>query len=201
MTTCEAVGCTNDVPISRGTKARRYCSDACRKRVERSQARAEALNAPVGSVADAVTALLDVLDLKPGSYEATLGALAVAEGRLVDAGNSNAAPAVAQTLEKLDERLGLTPSDRGDWFSLLDVELAITREGVDPDSAIGQALQRAGKTELLSFYSPPDFPPGWRGTALDGDPEEYAVEHAGDYAGPRSSLGFWHTTTQTGPLD
>jgi hypothetical protein len=110
---------------------------------------------------------------------------------MVDAGNANAAASLRQTLADLDDQLGLTPPEAEGWFSLFDVSLSITKEEIGPGSAIGQALLRSGRTELISYYCPPDYPPGWRGTALDGDPAEFAERTGGDYAGTFHGLGFW----------
>ena len=63
---------------------------------------------------------------------------------------------------------------------------------MDPNSAIGHALQCAGKTELLSFYPPPNYPKGWRGTYLDGDPAEFAAEYGGKWDQPRSEWALAH---------
>jgi hypothetical protein len=68
---------------------------------------------------------------------------------------------------------------------------------VDPNSAVRHALQRAGKTELLSFYPPPDYPEGWRGTHLDGDPAEFAAEYGGKWDPARSEWACRRTPPRT----
>jgi hypothetical protein len=147
----------------------------------------------LGSVARSVEALLADLDLEPGSYAAMVAALAVAQGRMVDAGNANAAASLRQTLADLDDQLGLTPPEAEGWFSLLDIRLAIKREGVDPASAVGQALLAAGHKELITWHPPPPYPPGWRGTAVHGDPCEYAKRtDVEDWADVQPApLRFW----------
>jgi hypothetical protein len=145
-----------------------------------------------GAVEEAVRALIAGNDIEDGSYAASLAQLAVAQARMADAGNSHASVACRGTLERLDDVLGLCVPMDGEWFSILDVRFGITREGINPKLAIGKALLKRGYTELITHFPPPEYPPGWRGTAVDGDPLEYAEKCALDYRDRRPPvLGYW----------
>jgi hypothetical protein len=178
--------------VSRGATPRKWCSEACRKRAERKRAvdaALEPVGGTTGTVESAVRGLIDVLDIDANSYAAALAELVIAQGRMVDGGNTHASVALRVTLEALDAVMGLRPPD-GDWFSLAEISMCITKEGVDPDSSVGRALTAAGLGELITFRPPPAFPSGWRGTALDGDPADFAEKNGGDY--PRTGgLEFW----------
>lgn len=175
---CE--GCGTEVAASTGPRPRRWCSDACRKKTERARERDRAASASAGGVARAVRALVDGRGLEPGSYPAAIGELAVSQAAMADNGNANAAGMLRQTLADLDDTLGLVPPSEGDsrWFSILDVRWALTREGVDPQSAIGKALLADGGGGLISFYPPRIY-------TDDGEQEAFMQKHAG---GP---LDFW----------
>ena len=135
--------------------------DACRKRVERAKERQRVLDAGSGGVAAAVRSLVDGRDLEAGTLPAVVAELAIAEAAMCDQGNANAAASLRGTLEQLDELLGLVPPS-GDlaWFNTLDLALAITREGVDPRSAVGQALLADYPDGLITYHPPP----GWDDT-------------------------------------
>jgi hypothetical protein len=185
------VGCGTEIEISRGATPRRWCSDACRKRTERAGEVEAVLAAArgVGSVEAAVQTLIEEQDVEAGSFAASLAELALAQARMTDAGNTHASVALRVTLENLDEVFGLRPSV--DAFTLLDLQFGITREGVDPRSAVGRALIAAGRTDLVSHYRPPVWPKGWRGSALDGDPAEYAAAHNDVVWEEPAPLAFW----------
>jgi hypothetical protein len=161
------------LPLSRGPAPRRSCSDACRKRGERAQAVAEALEplgGPSGGDEESVRALVDEREVERGSYEASLCELAVAQARMVDAGNTHASVALRNTPELLDEVLDLRSPKDLEWFTLLDIVLVVGREGINPKSRVGRALLESGRQDLLTRHPPPPFPPGWSGTAVNGDP-------------------------------
>jgi hypothetical protein len=191
MTTCE--GCGAEVELSRGPTPRKWCSEACRKRTERARVVEGVLAAVGGTTGDvegAVRTLMDDQQLEDNLYAAALAELAIAQARMADAGNTHASVALRVTLESLDATLGVTPPAAGQWYTLLDVRLAIRREGIDPRSAIGRALIAAGWTDLMTMYPPPMLPEGYCGTAVHGTPEEYAREHGGEYPVP-GALEFW----------
>jgi hypothetical protein len=185
------VGCGAELPTSQGPTPRKWCSDACRKRTERQERIDGALAAVggVGGVEGAVRALVGAQKIEPGSYAAALAELAIAQAKMTDAGNTHSSVALRVTLANLDEGLGLSPPSDGQWFDLFDVIFSIKKEGIEPGSAIGRALLAAGRDDLLTHYPPPDYPEGYRGTALHGTAEEYAEAHGIDYP-PRSREPF-----------
>ena len=92
MIRCE--GCGTLSRCRKGSVARKWCSEACRKRTER-QRRIDAALEPVGGttggVESAVLALLEGEELRQrGQYAATLASLALAQARMTDAGNTHA---------------------------------------------------------------------------------------------------------------
>lgn len=187
---CAREGCESEIPPSRGPRARKWCSDACRKRAERENVRIEsftaAASAPAGEVTVAVSALLDTEEAREHAYPNALAELAVAQARMVDGGNTHASVALRNTLEALADELALRAESGLPTFDVWEVVHAITREGVNPDTDLGRAIL-ATTGGLLHRYPPPTWPNGWRGTALDGEPEDFA---GGDYANVRP-LGFW----------
>jgi hypothetical protein len=138
-----------------------------------------------------VRALVEGRDAERGSYEASLCELAVAQARMADAGNTHASVALRNTLELLDELFDLRPPKDLEWFTLVDIVLAVGREGIDPTSMVGRALLASGREVLLTRHPPPSWPPGWKGTAVDGDPVEYAQRRGVDYSQPREPLQWW----------
>jgi hypothetical protein len=146
------------------------------------------MDGPPGTVEDAVRTL--VADMEGDSPRA-LAELAIAQARMTDAGNVHASTALRVTLERLDEMTGAAPPGVGEWFSLLDIRFAIEKEGISPRSKLGRAFLARGWFELVTRHVPPTFPPGWRGTGVDGDPTEYAERCGLDYSTPTGPLQFW----------
>src|SRR5262245_1760999 len=127
MTKCE--GCGEVLEPSRGPTPRRWCSEACRKRVSRARVVEGALEDRTRSTERAVRALVDDLELEPGSYPATLAELAIAQARMTDGNNTHASVALRNTLQTLDEVLGLVQQSEED-FSLVEIKMSMTREGI-----------------------------------------------------------------------
>jgi hypothetical protein len=193
--TCDGPGCGRILAPSRpGGRPRRWCSDACRMRATRSANVQAALETQSGDVTSAVVALTSALDAPAGSLAHTLGALAVVQAQQADAGQPAATTALRLTLQAIDEAAGLTARDDADWFDVFELVFSIKREGIDPQSRLAERLRewigdRRGET-LLSFY-PPTWPPGWRGTALDGQPEEFCEQHPGLEWPEAEPFRFW----------
>lgn len=82
-----------------GPRRRRWCSDACRKRVERSE---KAVVPKHGAVTDAVvSALADIVDPE-SKVDAARGQVALALARLVDGGSVPAARELRGVLDDLE---------------------------------------------------------------------------------------------------
>jgi hypothetical protein len=64
---------------------------------------------------------------------------------------------------------------------IIEIVQSLTREGVRKGSALERALVNAGQHDLLTYHPPPEYPPGWRGTAVDGDPAAYAERTGQDW--------------------
>jgi hypothetical protein len=113
---------------------------------------------------------------------------------------------VARTLEVRGVRLSLTSDGRlhttargscnkpGRWGDgrpapLCNCARPITKEGINPESKLGRMLLERDYP-LPTRFPPPTYPPGWSGTAVSGDPSEYA-ERIGWPWEPQLRLAFW----------
>jgi hypothetical protein len=190
---CEGPTCrkTVEVAVGRPGRPRRFCSDACRMQRQRAdKVKANAVTG--GGVELAVRQLVMQLGVEEGSMAAALGALAISAAQMADSGNPMAPGHLSKILDALD---GAAPAkDDPDrlsffWDILLGKPRPITKEGIDPASKLGRMLLEVGRP-LPTRFPPPHYPPGWAGTAVSGDPAEYA-ERIGWPWESQLPLGFW----------
>ncbi len=191
---CEGPTCRKTVKVSvgpRGGRPRRFCSDACRMQRQRAD-KVKANAVAGGGVELAVRQLVAQIGAEEGSMAAALGALAISAAQMADAGNPMAPGHLSKILDTLDE--AAPAKDDSDslsffWDVLLGQPRPFTKEGVNPESKIGRMLLEAGRP-LPTRFPPPMYPPGWSGTAVSGDPFEYA-ERIGWPWEPQHPLAFW----------
>jgi hypothetical protein len=191
---CEGPTCRKTVRVSvgrQGGRRRRFCSDACRMQRQRAD-KVKANAVAGGGVEHAVRQLIAQLAPEEGSMAAALGALAISAAQMADSGNPMAPGHLSKILDALDE--AAPAKDDTDTFSffwdvLLGQPRPFTKEGINPESKIGKKLLEAGRP-LPTRFPPPHYPPGWSGTAVSGDPFEYA-ERIGFPWEPMDPLAFW----------
>jgi hypothetical protein len=183
----------------------KWHSDACRKRAARQakrQALLDDLDAPpAGTVAESIGRLVAKREPAEGTIGHALGRLAERQAALVDE-DPSAASALRMTLQALDDA---DPDDDGgaDLWTIEEVIDAVTREGVDRSTRLGRALlayrpdpddPRADNFELTTSRPSPQYPDGWRGTMLDGDPADYAANTDAGWP-DMGALDFWPLAT------
>jgi hypothetical protein len=138
------------VPSSRGSRARRWCSDACRKRESRRFKPPPV--AVAGGLAESTDQWLDEQHLD-GTLQ-PFGELARMLAARADAGDMGAAREYRLVMSAMREALE-AESEREDWFSPLELYFSMHKEGVDPASRLARAFAERGWHDLLSVYSPP----------------------------------------------
>jgi hypothetical protein len=146
---CAADGCPNEVPSSRGSRARRWCSDACRKRESR---RFHPPVAVAGGLAESTGQWLD--DQHLDSPLQPFGELARMLAVRADAGDMGAAREYRLVMGALLEALE-AESERADWFSPFELYFSILKEGIDPSSRLARVFAERGWYDLISHYTVP----------------------------------------------